>query len=213
MSRRFVTDTIVSRTADTVSFTTTGQEIATIRNYSLQAIWTETTISGASVEIQASDDNLNWSSIASTSQPISSDDNFLWNFSDANYRYFRFSVTIGGGTLDTFVGIYNAKDTKTMFRYIVFEGGNDLIMDVTFVSDKTTREIVDLAAIKFPLDNKTNFRVSGPISGADVTRRQTDQSNGDMTTFNGSVHGRKTIASWKTRFETDYPEKFQTVFP
>jgi len=102
----------VSRTADTSSFNTAAIAVEEILNFSIQCIWTETGISGASVTIQGSNDGVNFNEDPDVSSvTISSDSSTMFNLSNRAYKEFRIAVTIGGGTLDTFIAHVHLKDS------------------------------------------------------------------------------------------------------
>jgi len=74
--------------------TTNGEaiDISHIYGYSVYASWSGSTISG-SIKLQASLDNASWIDITSSSQTINSADSYLWNVTDAFYKYFRVVAT------------------------------------------------------------------------------------------------------------------------
>lgn len=74
--------------------TTTSEavEIAHIYGFSVWASWAGSTITG-SIKVEGSIDGTNWLEVASSNQTISAASSYLWNISDAMYRYFRLSVT------------------------------------------------------------------------------------------------------------------------
>lgn len=118
MGNRFVQFTDapqINLTAQTTDFTTTPIEIQMIRNLSIQAIWTETGSSGASVTPQVSNDGVNYSNVLDSSGSpltvaISSDSSYIWEIS-TNCRWLRLNVPVAGGTLDTFKVFFGLKDT------------------------------------------------------------------------------------------------------
>ena len=86
---KFSSDTIF--VAEVVTNETTNGEaidISHIYGYSVYADWAGTTIAG-SIKLQASLDNSSWIDITSSSQTINSSDSYLWNVTDAFYKYFR----------------------------------------------------------------------------------------------------------------------------
>lgn len=97
---------IISRTSDTSSFQSDAFDIRGARNISLQAVWAETSITGASIAVEVSDSygeegsSATWDEVTSTSQTISSDSSFTWDL-NLNSGWVRLSVVIGGGTLDS----------------------------------------------------------------------------------------------------------------
>lgn len=83
-------------------------EIAHIYGFSVWASWSGTTISG-SIKIEGSIDGTNFLEVASSNQTISAASSYLWNISDAMYRYFRISVTANDVNTITVNAKYYAK--------------------------------------------------------------------------------------------------------
>lgn len=79
-----------------------------IYGFSVYASWSGTAISG-SILLQASIDEMNWRDIDSTSQTISADGSYLWNISDAFYKYFRIQVTSSNANTITVDASFYAK--------------------------------------------------------------------------------------------------------
>lgn len=79
----FVNEAVTNETKNSEAI-----DITHIYGYSVYALWTGSTITG-SIKLQASLDNTNWIDIVSSSQTISAAGAYLWNVTDAFYRYFR----------------------------------------------------------------------------------------------------------------------------
>ena len=62
--------------------------------------YTPSAISGSTIKLQASNDEISWIDIASTSQNITGTSEYMWNVTDAAYGYVRAYVTIGTGLID-----------------------------------------------------------------------------------------------------------------
>lgn len=102
----------VDSSADTVNFNSGALDIEEILNFSVQCIWTETSITGASVTIEGSNDGVTFSEDPDVSSvAITSDSNTMFNLNLRAYKFFRIAVTIGTGTLDTFVAHVHLKDS------------------------------------------------------------------------------------------------------
>lgn len=78
-----------------------------IDNFSMQVITSAVSSPTVSVKLQASNDNINWSDIAGTTNAITSTGNVVINVSGAGYKYVRpsFDHTSGSVTSEViFVG-------------------------------------------------------------------------------------------------------------
>lgn len=105
----------VDLTSQSSNFATTAIEIQYIRNLSIQAVWTETGTSGATITPQVSNDGTNYSDLidsagAALTYTVTGDGAYIWEVT-TNCRYIRLNVTVGGGTYDTFKGYFGLKDT------------------------------------------------------------------------------------------------------
>lgn len=71
--------------------------------YAIQAVWTGSTSPNGSLTLQASNDNVNWSTLSGTSVAVSgSAGNTLWKESAPYYKYVRVAYTrTSGGASDT----------------------------------------------------------------------------------------------------------------
>lgn len=85
-------------------------DIKNIDDISIQAVWTGTAENGA-FKLQASNDTgatvTTWTDLTGSSAVIAADGDFVWNVSNAGYRYLRLVYTkaSGTGTLNaTFTG-------------------------------------------------------------------------------------------------------------
>ena len=80
-------------------------ELHFITGYSVQAIWTGAATTGT-IKLQQSINGSDWEDVASSSQAIAGAGSFMWNVTDAHYKYFRVSVEETAGnplTVNTWV--------------------------------------------------------------------------------------------------------------
>ena len=91
-----------------------SQQIERIAGYSVQIIWTSTSVD-ATFKLEASNDNANWDTITGTEFNIVNDSNSLvsdsklFNLPEVYYKFFRPSVSIIDGTLLTLEASYFLK--------------------------------------------------------------------------------------------------------
>lgn len=86
-----------------------SQQTEHVWGYSVQFIWTSTTVQGA-VKLQASNDNENWDDITGASYTINDiSGSTLFNVPNVFYRFFRPRVEITSGALVTLKTITNIK--------------------------------------------------------------------------------------------------------
>lgn len=84
-----------------------------IRNYAVQVVTSAvSTPSGASVKLQASNDQTNWSDLAGTSNNITTTGNVVINADGAGYKYVRAVFAISSGTITSEV-IFTGKEHNT----------------------------------------------------------------------------------------------------
>ena len=106
---RFQTKKIVDDTAITVSKNYESVQLDHIYGFSVHFVWASTT-ADATIQIQASNNNVNWDAIASASQVIANNSgNVLFNIPDVFYKYFRCVVTVTSGTVTTLEATYQIK--------------------------------------------------------------------------------------------------------
>lgn len=75
-------------------------DLGDLREYSVHVIFTGSDVVGT-LALQASNDNANFVEVTGSSQAISASGDFLYNITNANYRYVRVSwaYTSGTGTI------------------------------------------------------------------------------------------------------------------
>lgn len=104
------------QTSKTADFNTPVIDIRGIPLYSLQAVWTETGITGT-ISVQVSSDYFilnedaaaaTWDEVASTSQNLASITSYTWSLQEGSAAV-RLALAISAGTLDTFKAYINAK--------------------------------------------------------------------------------------------------------
>lgn len=77
----------------------TSTKLKYIETFAVQVdISSSSSPSGASVKLQASNDDSNWIDISGTSNNITADGNILINVTDAGYKYVRAAFAISSGS-------------------------------------------------------------------------------------------------------------------
>ena len=103
--RKLLQSQVISAAVDSIE-----AKLRYIRSFAVQVITSAVAApSGASVKLQASNDKINWSDLAGTTNAISAISNVVINADGVGYKYVRASFVISSGSITSEV-IFTGKE-------------------------------------------------------------------------------------------------------